>query len=295
MNFPVYPTQMSAPPATGTPAQPAQSEPARTIDKSRSIASLFMMPSAPAPAPASRPTPTYTRAPGPAPAQTQYRSVMSQRPQPAVANPDQIRLSLMRQSTARRIQAVKQQLQVALAKAEEDELDMYAMLRKAFTDHAIYTKLAIMDVLFDLPTAEAHLVRLKVTPAEISSVLKHTLDVSVANALQVLLAEHVTLAEKAIKAIKNGNPDEINAAKTELFANGDQIGMSLSSLSPTILVNGTIMMRRHNQEIIDMATAIMEKKYDTVVPIFDTYLHHTLELSDAIADALEDVMAHVPA
>lgn len=177
----------------------------------------------------------------------------------------------------------------AHAMSDMEYSNLREMLRNVFSDHAVYTKFVVTDILENLPNASADLSRLMKNQEDIGNVLSSYIGVEKAMNLINLLRTHVDRVGACVNALKTLNNSDITAleiAKTALFANSDQIGDFLTSLNPDKLTGIKPMFRQHNQYVLDIASAQKNKEYARVVTLFDEYYDHMMAISDMICMAL---------
>jgi hypothetical protein len=187
-----------------------------------------------------------------------------------------------------RIKQIQNYTQAMLNKnVEPMSHNTHMMLRKVFTDHAVYTKFVITDILENLPNKPADLARLLKNQDDISQVFMPYIGAERALRLAQLFKTHIERAGNCLIALKNGNASELISAKSLLFENSDQIGSFLSALNPTKLGDMSALFRQHNQYVLDIATAQVSKEYDNVVKLYDAYYEHMMMLADRIHMALK--------
>jgi hypothetical protein len=161
-------------------------------------------------------------------------------------------------------------------------------LRKAFTDHAVYTKFVITDIIEALPNLAADLERLMRNQEEIGHLASLSIGTGKGQLLIDSLKEHIRLAGESVKAIKSGDIANINTANTLFLDNAISIGRFLSSLKPEKLplVSTIEAFKTHAQYVIDIANAQKNRNVNDVVSLYDSYYSHMLSISDALCEAL---------
>ena len=161
-------------------------------------------------------------------------------------------------------------------------------LRKAFTDHAVYTKFLITDIIEALPNLNVDLDRLMRNQEEIGHLASLSIGTGKGQVLIDSLKEHVRLAGESVKAIKAGDIAKINTANTLFLDNAIAIGRFLSSLNPEKLplVSTIDAFKKHAQHVIDIANAQKNRNLNDVVSLYDSYYSHMLSISDALYEAL---------
>lgn len=161
-------------------------------------------------------------------------------------------------------------------------------LRKLFTDHAVYTKFVITDVLEDLKNTKPDLSRLLENQDEIGKFVGKIVGVSKGRALSSLLREHIQLAGACVITLHEGDTAALHTNIAHLFENSDRIGAFLHSLNPSKLPLKAVqkMFHQHNQYVLDIAIAQQKEQATKVVHLFDKYYDHMMMLSDTLESAL---------
>jgi hypothetical protein len=159
-------------------------------------------------------------------------------------------------------------------------------LRKLFTDHAVYTKFTIDNIVDGSSATDAFLARLLVNQKDIGDQLAPIVGVQNGRRVTNVLTEHIKLAGKVITIAKNGG--DLDAAIANLFKNSDEVAAVLSSLNPQALPLEAVkkMFKAHNQFVIDMTVARIKGMHREEVMIYDAYYNEILDMSDAIYAAL---------
>lgn len=156
-------------------------------------------------------------------------------------------------------------------------------LRLLFTDHAVYTKFVVVDILEGLGNTKADLARLLENQEDIGRAIGG----APGRRLTTLLKTHIKLAGACVTALKAGSPS-LKQSIHELFENSDEVGEFLHSLNPSKLpLKATqAMFHTHNQYVLNIAIAQHKKQYAKVVTLFDRYYEHMIHLSDTLESAL---------
>lgn len=168
------------------------------------------------------------------------------------------------------------------------QVNLQAVVRKLFTDHAVITAFAIKSIVDDGGDADAILVpRLMQNQKEIGDALKPIIGEANGNLVTQVLSQHIDLAGQTAKAAKRNDPD-IETFKANLLTQGDDVAEVLTSLNPDKLPYAETqpMFRMHNQFVIDMTVARLQKRFADEQRLYDAYYAEMLEMSDAIVAAL---------
>jgi hypothetical protein len=160
--------------------------------------------------------------------------------------------------------------------------------RKVFTDHAVYTKFVITDIIEQLPNLSADVERLLKNQEEIGHLASVSIGPTKGTALSDALKEHIQLAGNVITAIKGGDVAAINTASIAFLDNAESVGRFLNSINPDKLplISTIEAFKTHSQYVIDIANAQKNRNVNDVVSLYDAYYNHMLGISDAICTAL---------
>jgi hypothetical protein len=161
-------------------------------------------------------------------------------------------------------------------------------LRKVFTDHVIYTKSYIESYFSeDGPETKFILKRLLRNQLDIGKELQPKIGKDKAQHLTKLLREHIVLAGNVIASVKNHN--DLQKPVEAVFENSRKVAEFLTSLNPERLPFKVThkMFDTHNKQVLILTELHEKGKFEKEVKLFDHYLQHMLQLSDAIAYALD--------
>ena len=80
----------------------------------------------------------------------------------------------------------------------------------------------------------------------------------------------------------------MDKAVAALYANGNQVGDVLGSISPGVLspAAARAAMRHHNEFVVELAQSRKGERYRGYVQIYDDYYDHILQVADSIYKAL---------
>lgn len=175
--------------------------------------------------------------------------------------------------------------------------DIKCVMRKLFTDHALYTRLVLMSIMYSLPDLSIMLNRLLTNQSEIGHQIsiylseKYGLNstssaIEYGSKLSELLKQHIHLAGNVITMAVKKQP--VDTAINQLFANSDQVANALTHLNPSLLPFDTTskMFRMHNQYVIDMTLARLNNDFAKDQKLLDAYYNEMLEMSDSITKTL---------
>lgn len=168
-------------------------------------------------------------------------------------------------------------------------IDLKAVLRKVFTDHAVYTSWLIVESLpINQPNAGFVTERLLQNPADIRTVLEPIIGSTGGAAVEDLFANHLKLAAAALGPVRSGDTSGTQKAVEAFYAQGDQVGLALHNLNPAklSLEYAVSMMKQHNEYVVKLATLRQQQSYQEYIKTFDEYYKHMLIFSDMVYETL---------
>lgn len=105
-------------------------------------------------------------------------------------------------------------------------------MRMLWEQHVVWTRLAILSMIFDLPDVDLVTERLLRNPKDFGAVLKPLYGEQVAARFEDLFTNHLTIAAELIKAAKSGDARAAADAEKRWYANADEIAEFLASINP---------------------------------------------------------------
>lgn len=168
-----------------------------------------------------------------------------------------------------------------------DAIKLKLHMRKLWTDHAIFTKQLIVDLLDNLPSTDYTIDRLIRSQEQTGNCFRPFFGEVAADNLVALLKEHVTIMTDLFKSIKTGNTTDATILE-------DQCTTGIENIS-TLL--GTINRYYSIDELSDIFKtctiltkyqfiARMNSDYNAEIMYFDMGLNHILRISDCLTNGL---------
>lgn len=160
---------------------------------------------------------------------------------------------------------------------------MQTILRKLFTDRAIYIRLYMISLSANLQDKHAILRRLTENQEDIAKVLSP----ENSETLELLLKEHISRIGEYVSCLsKTKNNDSCNPIFDKLVENGFKISNFLSGhvrIDFDKLISEWV---KHNQLIGVMLILRKQKKWDQDIKTLDMYISQTLIMADTISSSL---------
>jgi hypothetical protein len=164
------------------------------------------------------------------------------------------------------------------------ELDAMQQWRVLWTDHAVYTRLYIIESLDGSPATGAAAGRLLKNQEDIGNAIKPFYGEAAGNQLTVLLKEHILIAVDIVDDVKAKNATKQAADEARWTKNADQIASFLAAANPN-WPEGAVreLMYMHLATTKAEVSARASHDYPADVKAWDAVYDHILTMSDAIA------------
>ena len=167
--------------------------------------------------------------------------------------------------------------------------DFKTILKRVFTDHAVYTSLLIMQSVPTLqPDASVITERLLLNPKDIRNLLEPFLGSKIGMQLEEAFTQHLKLAAGTLEPLRLGKKREVQDAVNKLVDQGVKVGTLLGSINPSKLSTAVAIkeFETHNNFVVELATLRSQGKYIEYINLYDIYFDHMMGLSDLITIAL---------
>lgn len=169
----------------------------------------------------------------------------------------------------------------ASCKCADKKLAVAKVVVKLWTEHLLYTRLAIMALLTNAPDANAMATRLMCNPQDFGVALAKLYNKSVGDAVSKLLTEHLQIAVKVVQDVKSNSTQRDNDIR-DLYSNADQIGSYLDKLTNN---NNNLFkhhMKMHIDTLLANVTAFVSNNYQLDVKTLDAYINAGLDMAFAM-------------
>jgi hypothetical protein len=160
-------------------------------------------------------------------------------------------------------------------------------MRKLWTDHVVWTRAYIVAAVGDHDDQKAAAGRLMKNQEDIGAAVESYYGKAAGDQLTTLLKEHISIAVDLIKAAKESDKSDQEAADRKWHENATAIADFLSKANSNwpraTLVD---MMNVHLSTTTNEVVARLLKNWDEDVRAYDAVYDHILKLSDALADGI---------
>jgi hypothetical protein len=169
----------------------------------------------------------------------------------------------------------------------QSEADAMMQWRVLWTDHAVWTRLYIIESLNDSPGADAAAARLLKNQEDIGNAIKPYYGDAAGTKLTGMLKEHILIAVAIINDVKAKNTTAQAADEARWTQNADDIAAFLSSANPDWRTQDVKdLMHMHLSTTKAELVARYTKDYPADVKAWDAVYAHILTMSDAISGGI---------
>lgn len=163
-----------------------------------------------------------------------------------------------------------------------------AEMRVLWSDHAIWTRNVIINIVDGAPGTTEAVNRLLKNQEDIGDAIKPYYGNAAGDTLTVLLKEHITIAAGLVTAAESGNTTEYNALFTGWYTNGDEIAAFLNAANPGNwpLAHMKAMMKEHLDLTLEEVVARITGNYEADVAAYDKVFAALMDMSDMISEGI---------
>src|SRR5205807_8418137 len=148
------------------------------------------------------------------------------------------------------------------AKSGNPREELYASMRKLWSEHVFWTRDYIIDALDGSPAAEEASRRLMRNQEEIGKAVSPYYGAQAGDQLTSLLKEHISIAAELVAAAKADDKAKFQDENKRWEANADQIALFLSQANPNWPKSAVgDMMSKHLKTTADELDARLKKQY----------------------------------
>ena len=160
-------------------------------------------------------------------------------------------------------------------------------MRKLWTDHAIFTRMFIVDLISDLPSMDYTIGRLEKSQEQTGNCFRPFFGDIAANNLTSLLKEHTTISVDLFRMIKAGNITDTATLEEQLVINSENTSNLLCTMNQYYSIDDLIDIFRTYLILTKyQLIARIDGDYNADIMYFDMGLNHLLRISDYLADGI---------
>jgi hypothetical protein len=161
-------------------------------------------------------------------------------------------------------------------------------MRILWSDHAVWTRNVIINLVDDAPGTTEAVNRLLKNQEDIGNAIKPYYGDAGGEALTDLLKTHITTAADILTAAKNGNTGAYDIALAAWYVNADDIATFLNTANPEQfgLADWKAMMKSHLDHTLAEAVARLTGDYAADVAAYDAITHELQMMADMLAEGI---------
>ena len=168
-----------------------------------------------------------------------------------------------------------------------NEVNLLTRMNLVWLEHIFWTRLFLISVAEDLADLEPTKARLLENPKDVADVFRRYYGTSIANIIQNLITEHLTIGGDLIVALKNGNQKLAQELNTKWYKNADDIARTFSNINPFYPYEEVRQMfYTHLKLTTDEVSARLKKDYSADIKAFDVVQDEILKMSKFFVDGI---------
>lgn len=170
----------------------------------------------------------------------------------------------------------------------EEYQSFNASMRVLWSDHALWTRAVIINIVDGIPGTTEAVNRLLRNQEDIGNAIKPYYGDAGGDALTVLLKEHITIAADLLIAAKNGDSQDFTTANAAWYANGEAIAIFLNTANPAYfpLADWKAMMKSHLDLTLEEAVARLNGDYAADVRAYDAVYAELMMMADMLSEGI---------
>lgn len=158
------------------------------------------------------------------------------------------------------------------------------LFRMLWEQHAAWTGLAIVSLVFDLPDQELTIQRLLRNPKDFAAVLAPLYGEEAALKFETLLTDHLSIAGQLVQEAKAGNSEAAAATEKRWYDNADEIAAFMAGINPYWPEEEwREMLHGHLALVKAEAVGLLTGNYADSIRAFDENEIQILEMADTMA------------
>lgn len=113
-----------------------------------------------------------------------------------------------------------------------NQVQLLKQMNLVWEQHIMWTRMLLISIAENLKDLDATQARLLRNPKDIADIFRKYYGNVVANKIQQLLTEHLTIGKDLIVALKNKNQEQTTMLNTKWYQNADEMAEAFSSINP---------------------------------------------------------------
>lgn len=173
--------------------------------------------------------------------------------------------------------------------AEDDPDDLNKLFRKLWMEHEIWTMMAVVGIVQDLPQTDLIVQRLLRNPVDFANVFALYYGDDFARAFEDLFTAHLTIASEVVKAAKSGDQNAFTAANQRWYENADEIAALLGNVNPYWSEDDwQAMLHEHLDLLSAFVSYMVSGDYESAIMQFDIMEEQALDMADMMSFGISE-------
>ncbi|MDQ0418154.1 truncated hemoglobin YjbI [Croceifilum oryzae] len=170
----------------------------------------------------------------------------------------------------------------------QNRINLSNGMRTLWAQHVVWTRMAIISILLNLPDTKFVLARLLRNAQDMGNALESLYGDRVARKFSELIKDHLVIAADLVRAAKAGDKLDVAIAERKWYANADDIIKFLTKALPYLPKKEfQKMFYRHLSLTKAEAESILNKDYQGGIQLYDQIEHEALMMADQMTKAIE--------
>lgn len=167
------------------------------------------------------------------------------------------------------------------------ELNLMNEMRVLWEQHTVWTRMAIMSIVYELPNEEQVIARLLRNPVDFGNTFSRYYGTFIGNKLRDLLTEHLVLAADLVKAVIAGDNQMAMELERRWYENANEIAILLGAINPFWSVREWREMLFEHLRLVKLeATTTINGEHQENVDVYDELEAQALEMADTMSKGI---------
>ena len=168
-----------------------------------------------------------------------------------------------------------------------NQFELSNQMNLAWLEHVLWTRLLLISIAENLKDLEATKTRLLENPKTIADVFRNYYGNNIANTIQRLLTEHLTIGGDLIVALKNGNQALAQELNTKWYKNADEMANFFSSINQFYPLEETRnMLYEHLRLTTEEVNARLNQNYSADIKAYDAVQAEALKMAEFFTNGI---------
>ena len=168
-----------------------------------------------------------------------------------------------------------------------NQVQLLTQMNIVWEQHIMWTRMLLISIAENLKDLEATQVRLLRNPKDIAIIFRRYYGGVVANKIQQLLTEHLTIGKDLIVALKNKKQEQITQLNAKWYQNADKMAEAFSSINQFYLKEEVRkILYEHLRLTTNEINNRLQGKYAEDINSFDMVQKEILKMSQFFANGI---------